>query len=151
MEVSFVFVVSGIPSRARWLDELGALVGTVMLPRHSRAGQAIALLTGLRPDGCSQAFPFTSKLFQPSDLITAFCELSTQHILFRLGLTVLVHYWSPSTGLTYRAEGGHGYPKNVSILTAVPMFSLSRLGASRQQWLSEVWKPLQRSKIGNKG
>lgn len=93
MEVSFVFVVSGIPSRARWLDELGALVGTVMLPRHRRAGQAIALLTGLRPDGCSQAFPLTSKLFQPSDLITAFCELSTQHILFRL--TVLVHCWSP--------------------------------------------------------
>lgn len=39
MEVSFVFVVSGIPSRARWLDELGALVGTVMLPRHRRGGQ----------------------------------------------------------------------------------------------------------------
>lgn len=42
MEASFVFVVSGIPSRARWLGEPGALVGTAMLLRHSRAGQGWA-------------------------------------------------------------------------------------------------------------
>lgn len=51
METSFVFVVPGIPSRAHPLGEPGALVGTAMRPRHSRAGQAMAqFLAGLRPD-----------------------------------------------------------------------------------------------------
>lgn len=86
VEMSFVFVVPGIPSCAHWLDEPGALVGFVRLPRHSRTGQAIAqFLAGLGPDGCFQASPFTSKLFHSSDLITAFCELPIQHSLFRLG------------------------------------------------------------------
>lgn len=86
METSFVFVVPGIPSCAHWLGEPGALVGIVMLPRHSGAGQASAqFLAGLRPDGSFQTSPFTSKLFHSSDLITAFCELPIQHSLFRLG------------------------------------------------------------------